>query len=137
MLGWLLLALVATPLVEAVLLLRLAGVVGVPATLAIVVGTGIVGGFLARAQGVQTVRRLQHRMARGETPSRELVDGALIVAGAALLLTPGLLTDAAGFLLLLPVTRPPIRDRLLRRFEAGRGEWVTVEVVDDRPEGKG
>ena len=137
-LGRLILVLVAVPFVELLVLLRLADAVGVPATIGLVVGTAVVGGALARSQGVQTLRRLQHRVASGESPSRELVDGALILVGAALLLTPGLLTDAAGFLLLLPVTRPPIRDHLRRRFDGARQSgWVTVEVVDDRPEGKG
>lgn len=138
MLGRLILVLIVVPFVELLVLLRVADAVGVPATIGLVVGTAVVGGVLARTQGVQTLRRLQHRIAAGESPSRELVDGALILVGAALLLTPGLLTDAAGFLLLLPFTRPAIRDHLRRRFDAtGERGWVTVEVVDDRPEGKG
>lgn len=132
----LLLALVAVPLVELYLLFRLAGAVGFLATVGVVVATGVVGAALARTQGVQTVRRLQHRMANGESPSRELIDGALILVGAALLLTPGLLTDAAGFLLLLPFTRPPIRAGLRRRFDrrssTAGGTWVDVEIVDGR-----
>lgn len=136
MLGRLALLFVVVPLLELALLLRVGAAIGLLPTVALVVATGVVGAVLARIQGVQTVRRLRHRLANGESPSRELLDGGLILLGAALLLTPGLLTDAAGLLLLLPVTRPAIRERLRRRFEGADGGWVTVEVVDDRPEGK-
>lgn len=137
MLGWLVLVLVAVPLVELVVLLRLAGAIGFPATVAVVIATGGLGAMLARSQGVQTIRRLQHRLRDGGSPSAELLDGGLILLGGGLLLTPGLLTDGVGFLLLFPVTRPPIREALRRRLgAAGDGPWVNVEVVDGDSEGK-
>ncbi len=112
MLGKLLVAFVVVPLVDLYVLFLVAGRIGVLETVALVIVTGIVGGVLAKMQGAQTIRRLQYRAARGESPSAELADGALILFGAALLLTPGLITDAVGFALLLPFVRPYVRSAL-------------------------
>ncbi|MCX2817917.1 FxsA family protein [Haladaptatus sp. F3-133] len=129
MLGKLLLAFVLVPLVDLYVLLLVAGRIGGLQTLGLVVLTGVVGGTLAKVQGVQTVRRLQHRTAKGESPSRELADGALILFGGALLLTPGLITDGIGFALLLPFVRPRIRSVLSSYLgDAVRRDAVVVEV---------
>jgi UPF0716 protein FxsA len=128
-LGKLLLAFVLVPLVDLYVLLLVAGRIGGLQTLGLVVLTGVVGGTLAKVQGVQTVRRLQHRTAKGESPSRELADGALILFGGALLLTPGLITDGIGFALLLPFVRPRIRSVLSSYLgDAVRRDAVVVEV---------
>ncbi len=111
-LGKVVLAFVLVPLVDLYVLFVVAGRIGGLETVALVIVTGVVGGALAKVQGVQTVRRLQYRAARGESPSRELADGALILFGGALLLTPGLITDGVGFALLLPFVRPRIRSAL-------------------------
>lgn len=129
MLGKVLLAFIVVPLVDLYVLFVVAGRIGGLETVALVVLTGVVGGTLAKKQGVQTVRRLQHRAPRGESPSRELADGALILFGGALLLTPGLITDVVGFALLLPFVRPHIRSILVSRFgDAFRRDTVVVEV---------
>lgn len=129
MIGKLVVLFILLPLIDLYLLLQIAAWIGVLETIALVVVTGIAGGILARRQGVQTMRRLQYRLERGEQPSRELADGALILLGAALLVTPGVVTDAMGFLLLLPITRPHIRG-WLKRYLAGkvRAGQVDVEV---------
>ena len=117
MLGKLLLAFIVLPLVDLYVLFVVAGYIGVIETVALVIVTGIVGGALAKTQGAQTVRRLQYKMSRGESPSAELADGALILVGAALLVTPGLITDGIGFALLLPFVRPYVRSLLSSYFE--------------------
>ena len=117
MLGKLLLAFIVLPLVDLYVLFVVAGYIGVVETVALVIVTGIVGGALAKTQGAQTVRRLQYKMSRGESPSAELADGALILVGAALLVTPGLITDGIGFALLLPFVRPYVRSLLSSYFE--------------------
>jgi UPF0716 protein FxsA len=105
------------PFVELYLLLELAARIGAIETLAVVIVTGIVGGALARMEGWKTWRRIQEDLARGIMPSGRLVDGVLILAGGLLLLTPGVLTDGAGFLLLIPFTRAGIKRHLRRKFE--------------------
>src|SRR6056297_4334330 len=80
----------------------------------LVVLTGLVGMLLVRAEGRRTLRKMQRSMVRGEPPTNELLDGGLLIAAGAFLLTPGLVTDTIGFLLAVPVTRYPIREVLKR-----------------------
>ena len=115
----LLAAFILVPLVELYLLLKLAQATTVPTTLAIVIITGIIGTFLARREGLMTWFRFQSAVAEGRMPSREIQDGLMIVFAAALLLTPGLLTDAVGFALLLPPGRELIRRFVLARYLRG------------------
>ncbi|MDQ2050719.1 FxsA family protein [Natronolimnohabitans sp. A-GB9] len=80
----------------------------------LVVLTGLVGMLLVRAEGRRTVRKMQRSLAQGEPPTNQLLDGGLLIAAGAFLLTPGLVTDAVGFLLVVPVTRIPIRAAIKR-----------------------
>jgi UPF0716 protein FxsA len=97
------------PLVELYLLIRVGGVIGVLPTIAVVVVTGAVGAALARWQGLGVLRRFQHELSEGRAPTGTLIDGLLILLAAVLLLTPGLLTDLVGFLLLVPGGRALVR----------------------------
>lgn len=112
----LLAAFIVVPLVELYLLLQLSAYTSVAMTFLIVVITGVIGTMLARREGVMAWFRFQSALAEGRVPSRELQDGLMIVFAAALLLTPGLLTDALGFALLIPVGRELIRNLVLRRY---------------------
>src|SRR5262249_218608 len=67
--------------------------------------SGLIGASLVRRQGLAVLRTIRATMARGEFPAHSLVDGALVLVGGTLLLTPGFLTDVAGFTLLVPWTR--------------------------------
>lgn len=97
------------PLLDVMVLVVLATYIGVAATVALVVLTALVGLLLVRAEGRHTVRKLQRKVARGELPTDELLDGALLLVAGALLLTPGIVTDFIGFVLVLPPTRYPVR----------------------------
>jgi len=132
-LRWVFVLLLLVPLTDALLLVVVADAVGAPATVALVVLTGLVGMLLVRAEGRHTVRRLQERLATGEVPTKELMDGGLLIAAGAFLLTPGLVTDAIGFLLAVPLTRAPIRavlDRVVVRpyLDTKSGGFVTGGV---------
>ncbi|ELY65002.1 FxsA family protein [Natrinema versiforme] len=81
----------------------------------LVVLTGLIGMLLVRAEGRRTIRKMQRTMAEGKPPTNELLDGGLLIAAGAFLLTPGLVTDAIGFLLAVPITRIPIR-AVLKRY---------------------
>ncbi len=126
----LLAAFILVPLVELYLLLQLSQVTSVAATLAIVIVTGVIGTFLARREGTLAWSRFQAALSAGRMPSREIQDGLMIVFAAALLLTPGLLTDALGFALLIPPGRSLIRRFVLSRYLRG----FNVTVVRDRNE---
>ncbi|AUX08866.1 phage T7 F exclusion suppressor FxsA [Halalkaliarchaeum desulfuricum] len=115
------------PLADALLLVVVAGYIGAPATIALVVLTALVGMLLVRAEGRHTLRRLQRKAARGEPPTDELMDGALLIAAGAFLLTPGLVTDAIGILISIPITRYPIREVLKR--------YVVVPYLDREMDG--
>ena len=112
----LLLLFTVVPVVELGLLIQLGRVIGLAPTVAIVLLTGITGAALARWQGLVTLRRVQADMAAGRVPAGALVDGLLILVAGGLLLTPGLITDAAGFLLLVPPTRAAVRRALVEAF---------------------
>lgn len=117
MLFRLLLLFVLVPLVELYLLLRLGGLIGAGPTLAIVIVTGILGGVMARMQGFAVLRRIRDNLNAGTLPTNPLIDGLFVLAGGLLLLTPGLLTDVAGFLALLPPTRELFKRWIKRRFQ--------------------
>lgn len=109
----LLLLFTTVPLVELALLLWIGARIGVLATVGLILLTGVLGAALARHQGLATWDRFQRALAAGRLPARELVEGLLILVAGAVLLTPGVLTDAAGFLLLVP----PVRRWIVRRAE--------------------
>ena len=113
----LLAAFVLMPLLELAVLLRVHQTVGMAATLAIVIVTGAVGAALARFQGLMTLRAIRMDLAEGRMPAPRLLDGLMILLAGALLITPGLVTDTIGFLLLIPALRRAIRGRLRRRLE--------------------
>ncbi|QDT09159.1 FxsA family protein [Planctomycetes bacterium K23_9] len=115
----LLAAFIVVPLVELYLLLQVADATSVATTFLIVIGTGILGSWLARREGAMAWYRFQEALGQGRAPSKEIQDGLMIVFAAALLLTPGLLTDAVGFTLLIPPGRALVRRFVLSRYLRG------------------
>ena len=101
----LLLLFLVVPLAEIYLLIEVGSVVGAVVTVGLVVLTAVVGAALMRAQGLATLLRARASMAKGELPALELLEGAVILVAGALLLTPGFITDAAGFVCLIPSVR--------------------------------
>ena len=118
------LLLLAVP--ELWVIVQVADRLGIVSTLGLLLLVSIVGAWLLKRQGLATWRRLQATVRRSEMPHSELIDGALILLGGALLLTPGFITDALGFVLVLPPTRSATRGvvsrwlarRARRRFGA-------------------
>jgi UPF0716 protein FxsA len=108
---------VFVPLLDLAILVRLGQAMGFWPTIALVVVTGTVGAILARNQGLQVLRGIRTEMSVGQVPSSRLFDGLLVLIGGTLLLTPGLLTDLAGFLLLLPPSRSWVKEILRKRVE--------------------
>jgi UPF0716 protein FxsA len=107
---------VVGPLVELYIIIQVAHVIGGWETIALLVLESIIGGWLMKRQGRGALTRIQRAWHEGRMPTKELVDGALIVFAGALMLTPGFLTDVFGFLLLIPPTRALVRAALMRRF---------------------
>jgi len=115
------------PLLDMVMLVILTGVVGWEVVVLAVVLTALVGMFLVRAEGRHTMAKIQRKAVQGELPADELIDGALLLVSGAMLLTPGLVTDLVGFLLVIPFTRYPIRLAVKR--------WVVVPYADAKTGG--
>ena len=93
------------PVIELALLVEVGGRIGVAPTIAVVLGTGAAGAWLARSQGLRALQRLQEAVRTAQFPGEEIFDGILILAGGLLLLTPGFLTDILGFCALVPGSR--------------------------------
>ncbi len=125
----LLLLFTVVPLLELFLLVKLGTVVGVGPTIALVIFTGVLGAWLARQQGLGVLRRLRAELEAGRLPAGALIDGLLILIAGAVLLTPGLLTDALGFVLLIPRTRAAVRKIVAARF-GRREENEEPEIID-------
>lgn len=135
-LGRLALLFVVVPLIELVLLIQLGQVVGLWPTLALVVFTGVTGAALARLEGLRVLFQFQSELASGKLPGQALMDGISVLVGGAFLLTPGILTDLAGFALLLPLSRRWIQRRVRRGLERQVKEG-TIRVVTMGPGGFG
>jgi UPF0716 protein FxsA len=114
----LLLLLIAVPIAELWFLFRVASVIGFLPALVLLFAVSIVGAWLVKREGVATWSRLQATLREGRVPSDEASDGALILLGGALLLTPGFLTDIVGLLLVFPLTRALFK-RIFRTFLGG------------------
>ena len=118
--GWLLvLAFVVVPLVEIYVLIQVGQVIGPWWTILLLIADSILGGWLIRREGRKAWRALTTALNSGQMPAKELADGALILIGGTLMLTPGFVSDALGILLILPVTRPVAR-RLLTKVVSKR-----------------
>jgi len=116
MFGRLLLLFTLVPLAELYLLIKIGSVIGALPTVLIVIGTGVLGAYLARQQGFRVWGRIQQEMQSGRFPAEEMLDGLLIFAAGVVLITPGVLTDITGILILIPFTREFIRGWIKRKL---------------------
>jgi UPF0716 protein FxsA len=132
--GLLVLALVVVPLLEIFVLIQVGQVIGPWWTILLLVVDSIIGGWLIRREGARAWRSLNAAIGSGKMPARELADGALILIGGTLMLSPGFVTDVLGILLILPVTRPVFR-RLLTTFAARRVVVATTRRAATRGAG--
>jgi UPF0716 protein FxsA len=118
--GWVLVVLfVVLPLVELYFLIQVGQVIGAWWTIALLVADSILGAWLVKREGRRAWAALREALASGRMPHRELADGALVLIGGTLLMTPGFVSDVLGVALVLPLTRPLFR-RVLARVVAAR-----------------
>jgi UPF0716 protein FxsA len=116
----LLILFIVIPIIEIAILVKIGTLLGFWPTMLIVVATGILGVTLARIQGFLVFNRIRSELQMGRMPAEELIDGLLILIGGILLLTPGLLTDLIGFLVLIQWSRKIFKKWLGKRFR----QWV-------------
>lgn len=113
---WLLLF-IAVPAVELGLLIRVGGQIGLLATIMLIVATGVAGWSLLKWQGLATIARIRSELGQGRVPAIEMVAGLVLLGSGLFLLTPGFLTDAVGFLMLVPAIRREVARRLVARYQ--------------------
>lgn len=107
---------ITLPLLELALLLRLGEAIGFLQSMAVVVGTGIVGAALARREGLKVILKIREDLSAGIEPSQSIMDGLCVLAAGLMLITPGIITDAFGFALLVPPIRAAFRRLILKAF---------------------
>jgi UPF0716 protein FxsA len=109
---------VLIPLAELYVIVEVVGpAIGAPRTILLLAADSLAGAWLMKSQGRAVWARFQETIRAGRMPTREIVDGVLVIFGGAFLITPGFITDVLGFLLLIPFTRALFRGRLQRRLE--------------------
>jgi UPF0716 protein FxsA len=147
--GWLVaLLFFGVPLVEIIVLIQVGQAIGAWWTILLLIADSVFGAWLIKHEGRRAMAALSGSLAAGRMPARELADGALIVLGGALMLSPGFVTDLFGMLCILPMTRPLARRGLSHFFAAQlttgtfgpdvqrprpdpSGDVIQGEVVDD------
>lgn len=151
----LLILFITIPVIELCIFMMLGSKIGIPTTLAIIVITAVLGAWLTKSQGLKALTNYQAALSQGRLPHEEVLDGLLILIAGAVLLTPGFLTDAIGFSLLIPTFRDLIKG-VAKGYLSGRvsvvGDTmgaprpnpgaskvinVEAEVVDDSPHPSG
>ncbi|KAA0563553.1 membrane protein FxsA [Bacillus sp. CH30_1T] len=117
---YMLLLLIIVPAFEIGLLVLSGQAIGLVPTVLLIITTGILGAYLAKKQGMETLRKAQQDMQYGQLPGDAIIDGLCILVGGVVLLTPGFITDAIGFLLLLPPTRKMFKPFIYKLFK----RWI-------------
>ncbi len=116
----LLIVFTVVPIIELYVLIEAGRQIGVGATIGMIFLTGVAGAYLARSQGFNLINRIQTDLNQGRIPAEEMMDGAMILSGGLLLLTPGFCTDLFGFCLLTPVTR--------QFFKVWLKKWLDLKI---------
>lgn len=135
----LVLAFVVVPLVELWVIVEVGGLLGLWPTILLLLVDSIAGAVLVRREGSRAWRKFREALGSGRIPDDEILQGALLLFGGALLLTPGFVTDVLGLALVLPITRAPFARLIKLRvvpipFQVGTGMWNRAR--DGAPDGR-
>ena len=134
-------SLIFVPIVEIYLLIKIGSQIGAIFTIFLILTTAVVGIYYAKYEGLNTLRSGFLQLAKNQTPAFEVISGAAIAFGAILLIIPGFMTDFFGFLLILPISRRIIFNKLIINFSKNKkteknnfidGEFEDIENDDDR-----
>ena len=110
---------IVAPIAELYTIIQMSGAIGFFNTLGLMIAVGFIGSWLVKREGLRVWRRFNEAVAQGKVPTKEMIDGVLILGAGALLLTPGFLSDVFGILMLFPATRAFFRSYLMRRAKKG------------------
>lgn len=109
---------IIVPALEIGLLILSGRTLGLIPTILLIISTGVLGAWLAKKQGIQAIQYVQYQIQQGKVPGEVIIDGLCILVGGVVLLTPGFITDAIGFLLLFPTTRKYIKPFIVRVIQS-------------------
>jgi UPF0716 protein FxsA len=130
--------LLGLPILEIWILIQIGSAIGIGWTLLLLIADAVLGAWIVRHEGRRAWAALQSALrdapASGRAPTKEVLDGALVLVGGTLLLAPGFVSDVFGLLCVLPFTRPLVRILLVRRFSP-RPRVVPThpKVIDQEP----
>ncbi|KAF7768890.1 UPF0716 protein FxsA [Pseudoalteromonas citrea] len=109
---------IVIPIIEIALLIQVSDIIGGFATIALVVLTAVIGAKLVKQQGLSAFTNVQGQMAQGQMPASELFSGLCVIIAGVLLMTPGIMTDVIGFMLLTPAIRVHLANALVKQIGA-------------------
>ena len=135
-----LLTIILVPIVEIYLLIKIGSQIGAVSTILLIFSTAIIGVYYAKYEGLNTLKSGFSQLSRNETPAYEVISGAAIAFAALLLIIPGFVTDALGFLLIFPLSRKIIFNKLAKKFKPKEnkknnfidGDFEDIEDDNDR-----
>tara|TARA_Y100001958_G_C20961062_1_gene359869 strand:+ start:33 stop:455 length:423 start_codon:yes stop_codon:yes gene_type:complete len=134
-----LLTIILLPVVEIYLLIKIGSQIGAIPTILLIFSTAIVGIYYAKYEGLNTIKSGFFQLSKNETPAYEVISGAAIALAALLLITPGFMTDAIGFLLIFPLSRKIIFNNFFKKFKNKEkkndfieGDFEDIDEDNDR-----
>jgi UPF0716 protein FxsA len=136
-----LLLIILVPVIEIYLFIKIGSQIGAITTILLIFSTAIIGIFYAKYEGLNILKSGFVQLSRNEAPTYEMISGAAIAFAALLLIIPGFATDILGFLLIIPITRKIIFNRLQKKFNHNKKERNNFidgdfEDIDDKDDGK-
>jgi len=134
------LAIILVPIIEIYLLIKIGSQIGAITTILLIFSTAIIGIYYAKYEGLNTLKSGFSQISKNETPAYEVISGAAIAFAALLLIIPGFATDLIGFLLIFPLSRKLILNRISKKFFRKRkeknnfidGEFEDIEDENDK-----
>ena len=134
-----LLGIILVPIIEIYLLIKIGSQIGAITTILLIFTTAIIGVYYAKYEGLNTLKSGFIQISRNESPTYEVISGAAIAFAALLLIIPGFITDILGFLIIFPLTRKLIFNRLVKNFQPKNnknnfidGEFEDIEDDNDK-----
>ena len=135
-----LLLIILVPAIEIYLLIKIGSQIGAVSTILLIFATAVIGIYYAKYEGLNTLKSGFIQLSKNETPAYEVISGAAIAFAALLLIVPGFATDTLGFLLIFPISRKLIFNKLLKKFKPTDnkknnfidGDFEDIEDDNDR-----
>ncbi|MGN8844594.1 FxsA family protein [Niallia sp. Sow4_A1] len=122
-------SLLLLPIIELIIFLLAGNLIGIPETLFVVIGTGILGAMLLKKQGLKAIRNVQVQLNQGIVPGDAILDSFCVLIGGLLLLFPGFLTDIVGAIMLIPPTRRSVKLLLMRGIQRKLQKKNRVTII--------